>query len=414
MNDVECRARAACDEMGKGLGRAWMAGRDACWPARVLPQLASALYCSSSVALVPPSSASSRGAKTWHSHQRSSTSRRRVLCAQEHTCEHCVDRRVVATVEMSAFACTAESRPDAGGGSQQLQVSFATGPESTATAELGAQIVAMDDAVCALAERISLASFTAATALRGLKVVDAALTACVDNDAGMRGAIPRCEWTTEATAKSIIEMQKADEDEVARSPRAADISSCAMRLDLLTQRARPATTSYVVDPTLDQRTTNAKVAESQALAAAEVAEVADARVAKVREDGAEELRQLKMEHVAAVHRYQTEIKELKAAARERDSTFAERDYAHREKEAKFNAELQALHEELERRDRLHAEQLAAAARLEDRWRSRIREAQRMRHGRGLRARAVVSGEQHHGCDEEIFVCYLCQKGVISL
>ena len=322
---------------------------------------------------------------------------------------------MVATVGMSAFACTAESRPDAGGGSQQLQLSFATGPESTATAELGAQIVAMDDAVCALAEGITACKSTAATALRGLKVVDAALTACVDNDAGMRGAIPRCEWTTEATAKSIIEMQKADEDEVARSPRAADTSSCAMRLDLLTQRrVRPATTSYVVDPTLDQTTANAKLAESQALAAAEVAEVADARVAKVREEGAEELRQLKTEHVAAVHRYQTEIKELEAATRERDSTFAERDYAHREKEAKFNAELQALHEELELRDRLHAEQLAAAARLEDRWRSRIREAQRTRHGRGLRARAVVSGEQHHGCDEEIFVCYLCQKGVISL
>ena len=45
------RGNVALARLGKGQWHGW---RDACWPARVLPQLASALYCSSSVALVPP------------------------------------------------------------------------------------------------------------------------------------------------------------------------------------------------------------------------------------------------------------------------------------------------------------------------------------------------------------------------
>ena len=81
----------------------------------------------------------------------------------------------------------------------------------------------------------------------------------------------------------------------------------------------------------------------------------------------------------------------------------------RAQEAKYRAELDALSAELQRTEKLHTAQLAAAAQLEQRWRDSVREAQSKR-----RKLSPQSGPEEDGGDEEVFVCYLCQKGVHNL
>jgi serine phosphatase RsbU (regulator of sigma subunit) len=80
------------------------------------------------------------------------------------------------------------------------------------------------------------------------------------------------------------------------------------------------------------------------------------------------------------------------------------------KEAKYRAELDALSAELQRKEKSHSAELAAAAQLEQRWRDSVREAQRMR--RELSPQA--GPEEDSAEDGEVFVCYLCQKGVHNL
>ena len=256
-------------------------------------------------------------------------------------------------------------------------------------------------------------SSTAVPSPGSVQPVEQALATGSNDD--MRVVIPRGDWRTTAAAKAIKTTQQADEEEVAGLPQAADKPPRSY--------AHPAMPTW--DPLEEQKSIEAKVEEARALATSEAAEAADARVSKVREEGAGQLRQLQAEQAATVQRYQeivtaeqaghqATMKQLVAAKRERDDAIAKCDQDQREKEAHFETEVQTLLGELEEKDKLHAMHLAAAARLEDRWRDCIREAQRMRHERGSRACLMGSDKQQNDEDEEIFVCYLCQKGVVSL
>jgi len=68
--------------------------------------------------------------------------------------------------------------------------------------------------------------------------------------------------------------------------------------------------------------------------------------------------------------------------------------------------LQQQHEaELGEKDRVHALEQAEAARLEERWQARVREAQR-------KQREYQIASPHE--DEDVFVCYVCMNRVTVL
>lgn len=219
-------------------------------------------------------------------------------------------------------------------------------------------------------------SQTAKPSLGNAQTAEEALA--TGSNGGMRVVIPRGEWRNAAAAKTILNMQQADEEEVAGLPQGKD-------------QPRPEKKTSSV-----QEIVEAKVAEARALAISEVASAADARVSKAREERAEELIQLRTEHAAAVQRHnevftaqqadhRAMMKQVETANRERDEALAKCEQHQGEQEAHYQAKLQQLLREMETKDRLHTRHLATAARLEDRWK-----------------------------DEQIFVCHFCQKSVISL
>ena len=124
----------------------------------------------------------------------------------------------------------------------------------------------------------------------------------------------------------------------------------------------------------------------------------------------DELETLKQEHNSSAVAQRAVDEELTESSQETEA-------------AKYRAKLQSLSDEMERQQKLHAAELVAAAQLESRWRESVREAQRKRRELSPRLRATVSGDEgapeeheygHAGDEEDIFVCYLCQKGVTNL
>lgn len=262
-------------------------------------------------------------------------------------------------------------------------------------------------------------------------------TRAVERQGGMRVVVPRGEWKDTAAAKVALKLQQDEEQEVARSPRTADRPN---RLEFFTPPATP--TGQTADRLEDKAVIEAKVAEARAEASAEASRVADAALAKARKDGDDQLRQLQQEHTAASNRYQAMVEaeqashrstrdELETLKQEHNSSaVAQRavdeeltESSQETEAAKYRAKLQSLSDEMERQQKLHAAELVAAAQLESRWRESVREAQRKRRELSPRLRATVSGDEgapeeheygHAGDEEDIFVCYLCQKGVTNL
>ena len=167
-------------------------------------------------------------------------------------------------------------------------------------------------------------------------------------DQGFRVVVPRGQWHGAAT----LEKQREEEREVARSP------------------SPPAT------PKVRQPERQAEL---------------DAKLEQLRE----ELAQLAEKERESQTAHAKELSEL--AEKEQEAQAAH---------AKEVQSLQQQHEaELGEKERVHALEQAEAARLEERWQARVREAQ-------SKQREYQIASPHE--DEDVFVCYVCMNRVTVL